>query len=63
MIGVAQIPMGIVGPLTVRGEHIDGDVWVPMATTEGRSPREHQPRAAPPSARPAARRCTWTTSA
>ena len=35
MIGVAQIPMGIVGPLTVRGDHIDGDVWVPMATTEG----------------------------
>jgi hydroxymethylglutaryl-CoA reductase (NADPH) len=35
MIGVAQIPMGIVGPLTVRGEHVDGDVWVPMATTEG----------------------------
>lgn len=35
MIGVAQIPMGIVGPLTVHGEHIDGDVWVPMATTEG----------------------------
>jgi hydroxymethylglutaryl-CoA reductase (NADPH) len=35
MIGVAQIPMGVVGPLTVHGEHIDGDVWVPMATTEG----------------------------
>jgi hydroxymethylglutaryl-CoA reductase (NADPH) len=35
MIGVAQVPMGIVGPLTVHGEHIDGDVWVPMATTEG----------------------------
>ena len=35
MIGVAQIPMGIVGPLTVHGEHVDGDVWVPMATTEG----------------------------
>jgi hydroxymethylglutaryl-CoA reductase (NADPH) len=35
MIGVAQIPMGIVGPLTIRGEHVDGDVWVPMATTEG----------------------------
>lgn len=35
MIGVAQVPMGIVGPLTVRGEHTDGDVWVPMATTEG----------------------------
>ena len=35
MIGVAQIPMGIVGPLTVLGEHVDGDVWVPLATTEG----------------------------
>jgi hydroxymethylglutaryl-CoA reductase (NADPH) len=35
MIGVAQIPMGIVGPLTVHGEHVDGDVWIPMATTEG----------------------------
>ena len=35
MIGVAQIPMGVVGPLTVLGEHVDGDVWVPMATTEG----------------------------
>lgn len=35
LIGVAQIPMGIVGPLTVRGEHVDGDVYVPMATTEG----------------------------
>lgn len=35
LIGVAQIPMGIVGPLTVHGEHVDGDVYVPMATTEG----------------------------
>jgi hydroxymethylglutaryl-CoA reductase (NADPH) len=35
MIGVAQIPMGIVGPLTVRGEYVDGDVYVPLATTEG----------------------------
>jgi hydroxymethylglutaryl-CoA reductase (NADPH) len=32
--GVAQIPMGIVGPLRVRGKHLDGDVWVPLATTE-----------------------------
>jgi len=32
--GVAQIPMGIVGPLRVRGKHIDGDVYVPLATTE-----------------------------
>lgn len=35
IIGVAQIPMGIVGPLTVHGEHVDGDVYLPMATTEG----------------------------
>jgi hydroxymethylglutaryl-CoA reductase (NADPH) len=27
--------MGIVGPLTIRGAHVDGDVLVPMATTEG----------------------------
>ncbi|HBL30800.1 MAG TPA: 3-hydroxy-3-methylglutaryl-CoA reductase, partial [Acidobacteria bacterium] len=33
-IGVAQIPMGIVGPLRVRGQYADGDFWVPMATTE-----------------------------
>jgi hydroxymethylglutaryl-CoA reductase (NADPH) len=33
-IGVAQVPMGVVGPLRVRGKHVDGDVWVPLATTE-----------------------------
>lgn len=35
MIGSAQIPMGIVGPLMIHGDFIDGDVLVPMATTEG----------------------------
>jgi len=35
LIGAAQIPMGIVGPLTVHGDFIDGEVLVPMATTEG----------------------------
>lgn len=35
LIGVAQIPMGIVGPLTVHGAQVDGDVLVPLATTEG----------------------------
>jgi hydroxymethylglutaryl-CoA reductase (NADPH) len=33
--GVAQVPIGIAGPLRVRGEHADGDVLVPLATTEG----------------------------
>lgn len=34
-IGVAQIPMGVVGPLLVRGEFTDGEFQVPLATTEG----------------------------
>jgi|SRR6185312_2428933 len=33
-IGVAQIPMGVVGPLKVRGKYADGDFYVPLATTE-----------------------------
>jgi len=34
-IGVAQVPMGLVGPLRVNGEHASGEVYVPMATSEG----------------------------
>ncbi len=33
--GVAQIPLGIAGPLWVRGEHAEGEYYVPLATTEG----------------------------
>ena len=33
--GTAQVPMGFVGPVLVRGEEIDGHVTVPLATTEG----------------------------
>ncbi|HXO18959.1 MAG TPA: hydroxymethylglutaryl-CoA reductase (NADPH) [Thermoanaerobaculia bacterium] len=33
-IGVAQIPMGIAGPLALRGNYAQGDVYVPLATTE-----------------------------
>ena len=34
-IGVAQVPIGIAGPLHIRGEHAQGDFLVPLATTEG----------------------------
>jgi hydroxymethylglutaryl-CoA reductase (NADPH) len=33
--GVAQIPLGIAGPLTIHGEHAQGDFLIPLATTEG----------------------------
>ncbi|HET9837057.1 MAG TPA: hydroxymethylglutaryl-CoA reductase [Candidatus Angelobacter sp.] len=34
-IGVAQVPMGVAGPLRIVGEHARGDFYVPLATTEG----------------------------
>ena len=34
-IGVAQVPMGLVGPLLINGEHAQGDFYMPMATSEG----------------------------
>jgi hydroxymethylglutaryl-CoA reductase (NADPH) len=34
-IGVAQVPVGLAGPLTIHGEHAKGDFLIPMATTEG----------------------------
>jgi hydroxymethylglutaryl-CoA reductase (NADPH) len=33
--GVAQVPIGFAGPLTVKGEHATGQFLIPMATTEG----------------------------
>jgi hydroxymethylglutaryl-CoA reductase (NADPH) len=33
--GVAQVPIGVAGPLRVNGEHAQGDFYVPLATTEG----------------------------
>ena len=35
MIGAVQVPVGVAGPLRVRGEHADGNYWLPLATTEG----------------------------
>jgi hydroxymethylglutaryl-CoA reductase (NADPH) len=34
-IGVAQVPIGVAGPLLVQGEHASGEFYVPLATTEG----------------------------
>ena len=34
-IGMAQLPVGIAGPLHVRGTQAHGDYYVPLATTEG----------------------------
>lgn len=33
--GVAQVPIGFAGPLTVNGEHAKGDFLIPLATAEG----------------------------
>ena len=34
-LGVAQVPVGLAGPLLVNGEHARGEFFVPLATTEG----------------------------
>ncbi|MFX0029254.1 MAG: hydroxymethylglutaryl-CoA reductase [Candidatus Hermodarchaeota archaeon] len=34
-IGVAQVPIGIAGPLLVNGKYAQGEFYVPLATTEG----------------------------
>jgi hydroxymethylglutaryl-CoA reductase (NADPH) len=34
-IGVAQVPMGIAGPIRINGEHAQGEFYIPLATTEG----------------------------
>ncbi|WP_135824017.1 hydroxymethylglutaryl-CoA reductase (NADPH) [Halorussus ruber] len=35
MIGAAQIPMGVVGPVQVAGGAASGEFYLPLATTEG----------------------------
>jgi hydroxymethylglutaryl-CoA reductase (NADPH) len=35
LTGVAQVPIGIAGPLVVHGEHAEGEFLIPLATTEG----------------------------
>jgi hydroxymethylglutaryl-CoA reductase (NADPH) len=35
LVGGAQIPMGVAGPVTVDGGAADGEYYLPLATTEG----------------------------
>ena len=35
MLGAAQVPMGVVGPVRIDGGAVDGERFLPMATTEG----------------------------
>jgi 3-hydroxy-3-methylglutaryl-coenzyme A reductase (EC 1.1.1.34) len=34
-IGVAQVPIGLAGPILIHGEHAQGEFLVPLATSEG----------------------------
>lgn len=34
-VGVAQVPIGLAGPLQMHGEHAEGEFLIPLATTEG----------------------------
>ena len=34
-VGMAQLPVGLIGPLRVNGLHLREDVFVPLATSEG----------------------------
>ncbi|HWM89264.1 MAG TPA: hydroxymethylglutaryl-CoA reductase [Thermoanaerobaculia bacterium] len=41
-IGVAQVPIGVAGPLRVEGEHAQGVFYIPLATTEGALVRSYE---------------------
>ena len=41
-IGAVQMPLGVAGPLHVRGEHAYGVFYVPFATTEGALVRSYE---------------------
>jgi len=41
-VGSVQVPLGVAGPLRVRGEHAQGEFFVPLATTEGAVVRSYE---------------------
>ncbi len=42
LIGSVQMPLGIAGPLLIRGQHANGVYYVPLATTEGALVRSYE---------------------
>ena len=41
-IGAAQMPLGVAGPLALRGDRAQGTFYVPLATTEGALVRSYE---------------------
>ena len=41
-VGAAQMPLGVAGPLVVKGQHASGTFYVPLATTEGALVRSYE---------------------
>lgn len=35
LVGMARVPIGMIGPLRIRGTAANGDFYIPLATTEG----------------------------
>src|SRR5512137_838850 len=35
MIGTVQVPLGVAGPILIKGGYATGTCWLPLATTEG----------------------------
>ncbi len=42
LIGTVQMPVGVAGPLLIRGDHARGSFYVPLATTEGALVRSYE---------------------
>jgi hydroxymethylglutaryl-CoA reductase (NADPH) len=42
LIGVAQVPMGVAGPVLIHGKNANGLFYVPLATTEGALIRSYE---------------------
>lgn len=41
-VGAAQVPLGVAGPLKIAGEHVQDELYVPLATTEGALVRSYE---------------------